>query len=42
LEYPIKLVGKPFWVDLSTLVYKDFRLWTWIQAAKTLERPLSD
>jgi len=42
LEYPIKLIGKPFWVDLSTLVYKDFRLWTWIQAAKTLERPLSD
>jgi hypothetical protein len=42
LEYPIKLVGKPFWVDLSTLVYKDYRLWTWIQVAKTLERPLSD
>jgi hypothetical protein len=42
LEYPIKLFGKPFWVNTSTLVYKDLRLWTWIQAAKTLERPLSD
>jgi len=30
LEYPINLVGKPFWVNTSTLVYKDFRLWTWI------------
>jgi hypothetical protein len=28
LEYPIKLVGKPFWVNSSTLVYKDFKLWT--------------
>jgi len=42
LDYPIKLVGKPFWVNISTLVYKDYRLWTWIQVAKTLERPLSD
>jgi len=35
-------VGKPFWVNWSTLVYEDFKLWTWIQAAKALERPLSE
>jgi hypothetical protein len=42
LEYPIKLAGKPFWVNWSTLVYKGFKLWTCIQAAKALERPLSE
>jgi hypothetical protein len=42
LEYPVKLVGKPFWVDWSTLEFKDYKLWTWIQAARALERPLSE
>jgi hypothetical protein len=42
LEYPVKLVGKPFWVDWSTLVFRDYKLWTWIQAARALERPLSE
>jgi hypothetical protein len=42
LEYPIKLVGKPFWATLETLLYKNFRLWTWIQVTKALERPISD
>jgi hypothetical protein len=42
LEYPVKLVGKPFWVDWSTLEFKDYKLWTWIQAARALERPLGE
>jgi hypothetical protein len=42
LEYPVKLVGKPFWVDWSTLEFKDYKLWTWIQAARALERTLSE
>jgi hypothetical protein len=39
LDYPVKLVGKPFWVSWSTL---EFKLWTWIQAARTLEKPLGE
>jgi len=42
LDYPVKLVGKPFWVDWSTLEIKDYKLWTWIQAARALERPLGE
>jgi len=42
LEYPIKLVGKPFWVNWSTLLFEEFRLWTWIQVTKALDRPISE
>ena len=31
LDYPVKLVGKPFWVNWSTLEFQEFKLWTWIQ-----------
>ncbi len=42
LDYPVKLVGKPFWVKWSTLEYQEFRLWTWIQGSIALERPLGE
>jgi hypothetical protein len=42
LDYPVKLVGKPFWVNWSTLEYQEFRLWTWIQGSIALERPLGE
>jgi hypothetical protein len=41
LDYPVKLVGKPFRVDWSTLEF-EYKLWTWIQASRTLERPLGE
>jgi hypothetical protein len=42
LDYPVKWVGKPFWVEWSTLEFKEYKLWTWIQASIALERPLGD
>jgi hypothetical protein len=42
LDYPVKLVGKPFWVNWSTLEFQDFKLWTWIQGSIALERPLGE
>jgi hypothetical protein len=42
LDYPEKLVGKPFWVSWSTSEYQEFKLWTWIQGSISLERPLGD
>jgi len=42
LDYPVKLVGKPFWVNWSTFEFKDFKLWTWIQGSIALERPLGE
>jgi hypothetical protein len=41
-EYPIKLAEKPFWLTWDYHTFKDFRLWTWIQAAKALDLPTSD
>jgi hypothetical protein len=41
-EYPIKLVEKPFWLTWDYHTFKDFRLWTWIQATKALDLPTSD
>jgi hypothetical protein len=42
LDYPVKLVGKPFWVTGSTLEFKELKLWTWIQGSIALERPLGE
>jgi hypothetical protein len=42
LDYPVKLVGKPFWVSWSTLEFKELKLWTWIKAARALEKPLGE
>jgi len=42
LDYPVKLVGKPFWVEWSTLEFKEYKLWTWIQASIALERTLGE
>jgi len=42
LDYPVKLVGKPFRVEWSTLEFKEDKLWTWIQASIALERSLGE
>jgi hypothetical protein len=42
LDYPVKLVGKPFRVEWSTLEFKEYKLWTWIQASIALERSLGE
>jgi hypothetical protein len=36
----IMLAEKPFWLTWNYSAFKDFRLWTWIQATKAL--PISD
>jgi hypothetical protein len=41
-QYSIKLADKPFWLTWDYKTFKDFRLWTWIQATKALELPTSD
>jgi hypothetical protein len=41
-EYPIKLTEKPFWLTWNYRAFKDFRLWTWIQAAKALDLLIRD
>jgi hypothetical protein len=35
-------VEKPFWLTWDCHTFKDFRLWTWIQATKALDLPTSD
>jgi len=40
-KYPIKLAGKPFWLTWDYKTFKDFRLWTWLQATKALDLPIS-
>jgi len=35
-------VEKPFWLTWDYHTFKDFRLWTWIQATKALDLPTSD
>ena len=36
-KYPIKLVEKPFWLTWDYKTFKDFKLWTWLQATKALD-----
>jgi len=41
-EYPIKLTEKPFWLTWDYKTFKDFKLWTWLQATKALDLPISE
>jgi hypothetical protein len=41
-NYPPKLKEKPFWLTWDFKTYKDFRLWTWLQATKTLDLPIDE
>jgi len=36
------LAEKPFWITWDFHTFKDFRLWTWLQATKALDLPTSD
>jgi hypothetical protein len=42
VQYPIRLAEKPFWLAWEYKTFKDFRLWTWLQATKALDLPTSD
>jgi hypothetical protein len=42
VKYPIKLEKKPFWVTWEDKTFKDFKLWTWLQASKQLDLPISE
>jgi hypothetical protein len=42
LNYPPKLIEQPFWCTLDWKTFKDFRLWTWLQATKTLDLPITE
>ena len=39
-NYPPKLEEKPFWLTWDYKTYKDFKLWTWLQATKALDLPI--
>jgi hypothetical protein len=41
-KYPPKLKKKPFWVTWNHQTFKDFKLWTWLQATKALDLPISE
>jgi len=42
VNYPIKLQEKPSWLTWDYKEFKDFRLWTWLQAARELDLPLGE
>jgi hypothetical protein len=42
VKYPIKLTEKPFWLTWDYKTFKDFKLWTWLQATKALDLPISE
>jgi hypothetical protein len=42
VQYPIMLAEKPFWLTWEYKAFKDFRLWTWLQATQALDLPTSD
>jgi hypothetical protein len=39
-NYPPKLKEQPFWLIWEYMTYKDFKLWTWLQATKALDLPI--
>jgi len=39
-NYPPKLTEQPFWLIWDYKTYKDFKLWTWLQATKALDLPI--
>jgi hypothetical protein len=42
LNYPPKLKEQPFWYATDYKTFKDLRLWTWLQAAKALDLPITE
>jgi hypothetical protein len=42
LNYPPKLKEQPFWYTTDYKTFKDLRLWTWLQATKTLDLPITE
>jgi hypothetical protein len=42
LNYPPKLKEQPYWCTLDWKTFKDFRLWTWLQATKALDLPITE
>jgi len=41
-QYPSKLTEKRFWLTWDYKTFKDFKLWTWLQATKALDLPISE
>jgi hypothetical protein len=41
IKYPPKLKEQPFWLTWDYKTFKDFKLWTWLQATKSLDLPIS-
>jgi len=41
-QYPSKLTEKPFWLTWDYKTFKDFKLWTWLQATKALDLPIGE
>jgi hypothetical protein len=41
-NYPPKLKEQPFWLTWDYKTFKDFKLWTWLQATKVLDLPISE
>jgi hypothetical protein len=42
LQYPPKLLIKPHWLELNTISWKAFRIWSWLGAAQALDLPISE
>jgi len=40
--YPPKLEQQPSWLTWDYKTYKDFKLWTWLQATKALDLPIGE
>jgi hypothetical protein len=40
--YPPKLKEQPFWLTWDYKTFKDFKLWTWLQATKALDLPIGE
>jgi len=41
-NYPPKLEEQPYWCTLKWTDYRDYRLWTWLQATKALDLPIDE
>jgi hypothetical protein len=42
VEYPPKLKEQPFWLTWDYKTFKDFKLWTWLQATEALDLPIGE
>jgi len=42
VKYPPKLKEQPFCLTWDYKTFKDFKLWTWLQATKALDLPISE